>query len=718
MFLCVRCLAKKHYVLLWALLLAFSYSVDNSVYITNNITALTFSSHSSSVDFTNSTIIQLGIPHEGVFTGDNSTHYWKLANVNQSQVVYLSVSPYTDMDIELYRPTGESFSQILERTVSSTDYLAAWNANEDGDWIVAVNDTRILPTQNFTYSILAFIPPFGYSLESAILVNDSPTTVNFTVSHERHYWKVLLEENQVGTINIKEITPIVLRESKIEIFRELNPQNPILIPSEILQSSYNYSWNAPATDTYFVVITHKADQGFPIGQYNASFTAETAGYNFKTALEIPYNQTFDIKVDQIFIPEKRYYFRFKVNVSRTIVNLRVFEMNTTTSTILDYAIVEIFDEGVQEPRLTKREEEQKRDGQINISERLDTGIYYLRVSPQSNAVGRFQIFLEYRMSQPFVWNLAAILLNIGLIILFPVYLIYLDSKGKWYRVNQWTVNISIQNAFKIFRNSFRGIYNIKEVPSDSILIHIASVPFRTYALLNFVESSENETLVFSKRISRKYEWGIYLLVGLFVFDAINIIAYLLFSIQFLPLYFANLTSLILFLAIPTILLLLVVLFTNGSSYMTYSQVHNRIAYIVQNFEDSEENTMSSINMDPVQAAKSINYVRVIWNQARHAFKNHNFELFVIKADAAVKNLLSTRYLQICPINSQTKADFQTQVVELRKRGFDLPNEKKIAHFRNLRNRIVHSSVTLGEKESVDCFAYYSTFITRLGLRPT
>jgi hypothetical protein len=123
-------------------------------------------------------------------------------------------------------------------------------------------------------------------------------------------------------------------------------------------------------------------------------------------------------------------------------------------------------------------------------------------------------------------------------------------------------------------------------------------------------------------------------------------------------------------------------------------------------------------MDALQAEKSINYVRVLWNQARHAFKEENYELFVIKADAAVKNLLSTRFVQICPENMYSKPDFQTQVVELRKRGFDLPNDRRIAHFRNLRNRIVHSSVTLNEKESVDCFAFYSTFITRLGLRPT
>ncbi len=716
----MRCLSKTYYFLLLLVILAFLHSTEYPVTVTGNVTILTLTPHSLSNDFTNSTVIQSGISQEGIFTSENSTHYWKLENIQQDQVVYLSISPYSviTMDIDLYRPSGESFTQILERTESATDYLASWVSHDDGDWIIAANDTRTSPTQNLTYSLLAFIPSSAYSLDSAIQVNENQITGNFTVSHESHYWKVLLDENQVGNINLREITPTVLRYAQITIFRELNPQNPILLPFEILSSNYTYSWNAPATDTYFVVITHKAVVGFPIGQYNVSFTAESAGYNFQTAQELPYNQTYAVKVDQGYVPRKRYYFKFRVNMSRSIVNIRVFEFNTTTSTILDYAIIEIYDEGLQKPRLTEREEEQKRDGQINISETLDVGIYYLLVTPETNAVGTFQIFIEFELPQPFTWNFLAILLNICTIILLPVYLIYLDSKGKWYRVNQWTVTTSIQNAFKIFRNSFRGIYNIKEVPNDSILIHIASIPFRTYAILNFVESSENETLVFSKRINRKYEWGIYILIGLFVFDAINILSYFFFSIQFLPIYFTNLTALILFLAIPTILLLLIVLFTNGSSYMTYSQVYNRISYIIQNFEDSEENTMSTLSMDPIQAAKSINYVRVLWNQARHAFKNQNFELFVIKADAAVKNLLSTRYLQICPINSQTKADFQTQVVELRKRGFDLPNEKKIAHFRNLRNRIVHSSVTLGEKESVDCFAYYSTFITRLGLRPT
>jgi len=214
------------------------------------------------------------------------------------------------------------------------------------------------------------------------------------------------------------------------------------------------------------------------------------------------------------------------------------------------------------------------------------------------------------------------------------------------------------------------------------------------------------------------ELGQYFLLSLIIYDIVNIIFYLLFSDHFLPFYFTSLASIIVFLFVPTVVLIVIVLFTNVSAYITYTQVINKIAFIIQNYEETGDKKGFISSMDALQAAKSINYVRVLWNQARHAFKGQNYELFVIKADAAVKNLLSIRFMQICPENMYSKPDFQTQVVELRKRGFDLPNDRKIANFRNLRNRIVHSSVTLNEKESVDCFAFYSTFITRLGLRPT
>jgi hypothetical protein len=721
----LRYLQKKAHFLFWVLFLTTSHFLVNAGTINENILVSSHVSPSLQEEITNYSIIQDDYPEIGMFVNGTGiiTHNWKLENINSDQAVFLSItphSPYTksDLNVGLFRPSGTGYSQILLETISSADYLASWEAPETGDWIIQVNDTRLIPNGNFSYSIQVSVPDSGFSLASAISVNSSPTLANFTISHDNHYWKVWLNENQIGRVNLKEINQTVLRDSKITIFRQQNPQNPILLPTDILQSNYTYSWNAPESDTYFIVVSHKADKSYPIGYYNISFSAETTRFNFESAEKLPNNQTVTIKVIQGFIPRKRYFFKFKVNESRTLVNIRVFELNSTVSTVLDFALVEVFDEGHQEAIFTLREEDQKRDGQMNISENLDTGLYYLVVTPESNAVGEFYIFLEYRMPQPFVWNFLAIITSIGIILLLPIYLIFLDSKGRWYRVDQWTVSSTLKKTFMFFRNSFKGIYNIKEVPNDSILVRVASIPFHSYTILNFVESSENETLVFSKRISRKYEWGIYFLIGIAIFDVLNIFSYFFFSIHLLPLYFSNLTSLILFLAIPTVILLIIVLFTNVSSYISYSQVYDKITYIIHNYDESKDNDISPLSLDPVQAAKSINYVRVLWNQARHAFKDQKYELFVIKADAAVKNLLSTRYLQICPINSQTKPEFQVQVMELRKRGFDLPNDKKIAHFRNLRNRIVHSSVTLGEKESVDCFSYYSTFISRLGLRPT
>ena len=117
-----------------------------------------------------------------------------------------------------------------------------------------------------------------------------------------------------------------------------------------------------------------------------------------------------------------------------------------------------------------------------------------------------------------------------------MYLIYQDTKGRWYHGNQWTISATVQEAYRLFRDSFRGLYNIKEVPESSILMRVASIPFRTFALLNFMESSETETLVYSKRISRKYEWGIFFLISLLLYDVFNILSFLVLSIHQLPFF--------------------------------------------------------------------------------------------------------------------------------------------------------------------------------------
>ncbi|MFX0150875.1 MAG: hypothetical protein ACFFAJ_08855, partial [Candidatus Hodarchaeota archaeon] len=514
----------------------------------------------------------------------------------------------------------------------------------------------------------------------------------------------------------------VLHEATITIYPQTTPNNPVLPSEEFKESdlpNYNFSWNALAEDNYIIRIMHKARITSPLGIYNISFLAEKDFYSIETAGKLPFNKTVYINVNPPgFDSQKKWFFWFQVNLTRSNVFIRIVEENPTSNFILDLAEVAIYDTGYQKPLFSFIEQLQDNDGEFNITQTLNEGNYYLVITIAPEVEGIFTIHFKYQRARPFTLELPSIFISICLLIALPAYLIYLDSKGKWYRVDHWNLPTSLQETYKLFKDSFRGIFKIKEVPDRSILIQVASIPIPTYSLLNFVESSEIETIVFSKRISRRLEYAIYFLVGFFCFDFVNIVSYIFFSSHFLPFDILSLTNLLLALALPTVLLVIMVLFINVSSYITYRQIVSRISYVVQNYKETSDKEISFKGIDSNQANKNINYVRVLWNQAKHAFKEKNYELFVIKADASVKNLLSTRFLQLVSGNIQSKPEFQTQVTELRKRGFDLPSDRKIAHFRNLRNRIVHSSVTLDEKESVNCFAYYSTFITRLGLRPS
>ena len=151
------------------------------------------------------------------------------------------------------------------------------------------------------------------------------------------------------------------------------------------------------------------------------------------------------------------------------------------------------------------------------------------------------------------------------------------------------------------------------------MIQITNIPFKTFGLLNFIESSEKETLVVSKRLHRKMEWFVYFLIGLVIFDMVNFLSFTFLSIHFLPFDLSNSTELFFILIIPTIIVIIVVLFVNVSAYLSYSQVVNRISYIIQNFRESSRKEFATKRLDPDQALKNINYVRVLWNQAKHAF---------------------------------------------------------------------------------------------------
>ncbi|MFX0014214.1 MAG: hypothetical protein ACFFB2_06965 [Promethearchaeota archaeon] len=666
----------------------------------------------------NQTTLNHGIPKIAFFTNTSLSHNWFLENIPKGKVIFFSIAPDLNYNVTLFNPSGTKFE--IERQIHPTKFLGVWKASVTGTWKLQVDYTNNIGNGNVSYNILVSMPRTGFDETSAIGLDESISVGNFTVDHETQYWKTFLHDNQNATIILKETKPSVLYDAEIAIYQQGHPQNPVYPQTKFRTGSdgyWNYSWNAYSTDTYYVVIRHNPQDVSSVGEYNISLIAERDLYSFETAGKLFFNQTVSIRVNQGFSPRKPFYFWFMVNSSRANVFIRVFGPDSAEARILEDATVEIFDGGKQERPYIGEEYNQIVDKQFNISLKLnEAGKYYLKVSPLSNAVGKFYIYFEYSLPKPFVWSFPSIILTILLLGFIPSYLIYLDSKGKWYRMNQWSVPTSLPEIYKILGNSLRGIFKIKEVPNTSILIPITNIPFKTFGILNFIESSEKETLVISKRLHRKYEWFLYILIGLIIFDVLNLLGFSLFSIHLLPFDVPNSTALFIVLIVPTMILTIIVLIVNVSSYISYSQVVDRISYVILNYPESSHKQIISQSLDPNQALKNINYVRVLWNQAKHAFKENNYELFVIKADAAVKNLLSTRFQQLVLNSIYSKPDFQFQVVSLRKRGFDLPSEKKIAHFRNLRNRIVHSSITLDEKESVDCFDFYSTFIARLGLR--
>ncbi|UCG90073.1 MAG: hypothetical protein JSU57_06320 [Candidatus Heimdallarchaeota archaeon] len=675
-----------------------------------------------STNLQNATVLRHGVPQTQLFTNESTQHNWILKTVDPGQIVYFSILPQppfskSDFQVTLYDPLG--FQAVLDPKridpFPSEKYLASWIASRTGNWSIQVNDTREEKSIDFSYEILASTPIMGYSVESAISLSESFMVANLTVDHEIQYWKVSLDENQNCTVFLKESTSNVLNEAEITIYsKELGKGNPVAVEEKHSEALglYNLSWNPPEHDDYIIEISHKTQY---TGLYNISSSVQQNLYNFLTAGRLPHNQTiFACEVHNYVF--QKYYFWFMVNTSRSEVNIRAYAENPTINKILDLAQIEIYDRGLQDPIHTAHEYHSTQDGKINITMLLDEGKYYLVIYPQTETKGLFYIHFEYRLPKPFIWTLPSILLSIITLGALPVYLIFLDSKGKWFRVNQWTIPTSLQDSYTYFKNNLRGIFNIKEVPNESILIRVTNIPFKTFGLLNFLESSETETLVISKRIQRKIEWIFYFFTGFLIFDVLNILGYYLVSAHILPFYIPNPTVLFVLLAIPTGLLTIAVIIVNVATFISYSQIINRLSYVVENYQEESRPELPPRILDPNQALKNINYVRVLWNQAKHAFKENNFELFVIKADASVKNLLSTRFQQIISEPIDSKPDFQFQVASLRKRGFDLPSERKIARFRNLRNRIVHSSITLDEKESVDCFAYYSTFISRLGLR--
>lgn len=660
----------------------------------------------------NSSLIEFDKIQIGNLTSSNRSNSWIIPNLIKNVMVYFSITPIqgltlTDLQINTYSPESEIFAHSEIQTTGNSRLLGKWETYLRGNYTIQINSTREV---NGTYALYTLVKKDGFNFNTAYsLINNVIQTENFTINQESHYWKIYMNRNQIGNIKINENSQNVLRNSEVTITGSKNPNNPVL-EEIMIESELNRSWVAGQADIYYIIISHSIDSDSK-GFYNITYVPEDEGYDWETAIPVEFNIT-----KSYFIEEKTssYYFRVPINLSNVIVNIDIWEESPESSTVLDNSVIEIFDPQRQTPIVLIRELIWTGwDGIINASFRSNTiGDYFIIVSPYPDTdPGRFNI--RYWYEYDFSWNLLAIMTSFLILIGLPMYLSFLDYKGKFTKLTQWTIEQDNIGTFKLIKNKLRSLFSINEVPNESILVKLPGLIYDNFVLIRFIESTENETLVFIKRIKKNFDYIIHIAVAILLYDLLNVVGYALFSIHTLPIYLPNIGTLIIILVIPTAIILSCVLFFNVPSSVSYQRLIKQLSSYIDNIHLTEE-----ISFQPKEIQKKINYVRVLWNQAKHAYKEKRFNFFVIKADTAIKNLVDIRYNQISPNNSNIKRNFQSQVDELRNWGYDLPSEKRITRFRNLRNQIVHSSVTLDEKDSITCFDYYSTFISRLGLRAT
>lgn len=386
-----------------AVIIAFNLLIfHSSLFLTSSASESTYDLLKNTSDFQNATILRHGIPQTKFFTNESISHSWILKTDTLGQVVYFSIDPHlsftkSDFQVALYDPSGIQFP--LDPPTTSNKYLGSWTASKIGNWTIQVNDTRTVQSEDFFYEILASIPTTGFNDDSALSLSESNQIANFTLDHEVQYWKVSLEENQNCTVFLTEITSSVLNEAEVIIYsKELGKGNPVPVEEKYSEplGLYNYSWNAFAHDDYIIEISHKTQY---TGLYNISFLAQHELYNFLTAGRLPHNQNISVCEIHSYVSQKKYYFWFMVNSSRSEVNVRVYEENPTLNKILDLSSVEIYDKGFQDPILTAQEYRSAQDGEIKISISLDEGKYYLVILPKTGVKGLFHVHFECELSQ-------------------------------------------------------------------------------------------------------------------------------------------------------------------------------------------------------------------------------------------------------------------------------------------------------------------------------
>ncbi|MFQ5978263.1 MAG: hypothetical protein ACE5OZ_09055 [Candidatus Heimdallarchaeota archaeon] len=642
---------------------------------------------------------------------------------NQSLIIYeiADLAPngslLADSVIYVSENGNKNVSSIIERDNNPVTHIRGnFTVNNSASKYYVVFHPR---GRNGSYSLKAKDMVSGYSFNKPrTLVEDVQENSTFFFSGNWHYWNLSLYGGQRAVVAINAEDPTVLKglravwqDSPISSAETADNEFDEVPWQTQLKSSKRVRWN------FFLVLKHgfSSDEA-AIGPYQISVTLDKLGYNFALAYDL--DQTNLTRIVEIKYPDDRPHYKFSVE-NRAQVSISAKELEAD---LLEQATIQIFASDLATAVATLKEDDGV-DGEIYgtfIAETEGSYYFYLEITQFPFSPGSFNISVVLSPSpKSFSWRWEAQVFTLGFLGVFPVLIIFQRRKFG-IQQNQWNIGAPIDKVYRaLFESGRLEIYGM--IPDRLLQTRSKIFGLRCSCAIALDQVDSNETLIRTSRKPRFWENFLPLLLALSAYMLLNSFLLTLSPDEhLLPFNISKASDVFLggfFIAIMSAFLIGLAFLRREQRKRFENEIEEIIHAILRRQNGvpiSEEQRKAFVEK---QMERNVAYVRVLWNQAKAAFKEQNFNLFVIKADAAVKKLLETRFMQIYGyIEFDSSIEFRVLCEQLRTAGFDIPKTKKIEHNRKLRNYIVHSSRILDEDESAETMAYYAKFLGRLGLR--
>lgn len=665
------------------------------------------------------------------FTNNSIGFSFLFNQTRENQVIYLFLKANSTIkdSISLFAINSQnefleniSFSYFGEKNPSNLEIYGRFEfPSRTNNWLIMINYTDSFINSTFT-EIEIYIPDKGYDFNSGIQILDNTSKYTYSVNFpfETIFWEINLEKNRRVAFEIKdELNNLVLNDA-IEFYGYDSINNkPGRLPdrpSEDDGGVFKHSWVSGSTELKSNVLWIKIKLLAGIkGNLVLTFDFQNEGYSFNTAIPFELNSTNIVYQNYPERYSQHQFFKITINENDVKIFLLAFSDDPL---VLRFSIIKIYYETEENLLITIQERfDSIVTGTYNFSfVATIPGDYYIEYQSDARPqIGTFYIEITYNKLPQFIWKLEIILINLILLILFPIIRIYYIAKDNPHNILEWEINENQKAIFHTLSKNNR--LNPKmEVPNEKILLVRNSLLIWEIIIDIIPLDDDSSSIGFRYKKLFSISIPILLILILLVYWMINIVWFVFFQETMLPFRVSELgtiNEIILFIIIIILLLSSILYFIKEN---TVNQIKNEIELSINELNQKKSlNIVSNKSIDIESIKKNLAYIRVLWSQADKAFKNQNYSLFIIRADNAVKKLLEIRFQQLVG-KIDEKLDFTSIIEIIRNNGFDIPSTKNIEKFRKIRNKVVHSSHLLDEKTAIETFAYYSKFLTRMGLR--